>query len=90
VVVNVFLTSTTAVLNHFVEGSQIQTYDFVREPHKKKLPQVNWRVLFYCTNEKSVTQIIRCVTVRHYLSQGILSQQESDTKLLLVYISPTK
>jgi len=22
------------VLNHFAEGSQIQTYDFVREPHK--------------------------------------------------------
>jgi len=35
VVVNVFLTSTTVVLNHFAEGSHIQTYDFVREPHKK-------------------------------------------------------
>jgi len=22
------------VLNHFIEGRQIQTYDFVREPHK--------------------------------------------------------
>jgi len=29
---NVFLTSTTAVLNHFAEGSQIQAYDFAREP----------------------------------------------------------
>jgi len=32
-VVNVFLTSTTVVLNHFAEGSQIQTYNFVRETH---------------------------------------------------------
>jgi len=33
VVVNVFLTFTTVVLNHFAEGSQIQTHDFVRRPH---------------------------------------------------------
>jgi len=32
-VANVFVTSTTAVLNHFPEGSQIQTYNFVRETH---------------------------------------------------------
>jgi len=31
---------------------------------------------------KSVAQIIRDVTERHHLSNGILSQQESDTKLL--------
>jgi len=31
--VNVFLISTTAVLNHFAECSQIQIYDFLREPH---------------------------------------------------------
>jgi len=35
VVVNVFLTFTTVVLNDFVEESQIQTYGFFREPHKK-------------------------------------------------------
>ena len=23
------------ILNHFIEGSQIQTYNFVREPYKK-------------------------------------------------------
>jgi len=28
VVGNVFLTSTTVVLNHLAEGSQIHTYDF--------------------------------------------------------------
>jgi len=28
-----FLTSKTVVLNLFVEWSQIQTYDFIREPH---------------------------------------------------------
>jgi len=31
VAVNVFLTSTTVVLNHFDAGSQIQAYKFVRE-----------------------------------------------------------
>jgi len=34
VVVNVLLTSTTAVLNHFAEGSQIQTYEFVESRTK--------------------------------------------------------
>jgi len=33
VVVNVFLTCTTVVLNHCAEGNQMQTYNFVREPH---------------------------------------------------------
>jgi len=33
VIVKVFLTSATVVLNHLPEGSQIQTYDFVAEPH---------------------------------------------------------
>jgi len=33
VAVQVFLTSATAVLNHFAEESQIPTYDFVTEPH---------------------------------------------------------
>jgi len=56
VVVNIFLTSTTVVLNHFAEGSQIQTYDFVRNPHKQTLPQFNWHVLFYCTNEVCCTK----------------------------------
>jgi len=31
--VTVFLTSATVVLNHFTQGSQIQTYNFVKEPH---------------------------------------------------------
>jgi len=29
----VFLTSATVVVCHFAEESQIQTYNFVREPH---------------------------------------------------------
>jgi len=33
VVVKVFLTSTTVVLNHFAEVSQFQTYNFFRQPH---------------------------------------------------------
>jgi len=32
VVVNHFLTSATAVVNHFAEGNQIQTYNSVSEP----------------------------------------------------------
>jgi len=58
VVVNVFLTSKIVALNHFAEGSQIQTYDFAREPHWKILTQVNWHVLFHCRT-KSVTQDVR-------------------------------
>jgi len=34
VVVIVFLTSTTVVLNHFAEGSQIQTYEFLERRTK--------------------------------------------------------
>jgi len=34
VVVKVFLIATTVVLNHFAEGSQIQTYHFIKEPQK--------------------------------------------------------
>ena len=48
------------VLDHFTEGSQIQTYDFVRKPYKQFLPQVNWHVLFYCTNEVCCTKYYRC------------------------------
>jgi len=33
VVVTFVFTSTTVVHNHFTEGSQIQTFDFVRRPH---------------------------------------------------------
>jgi len=56
VVVNFFLTSTTVVLNQFAQGSQIQTYDFVGEPHQRILPQGNWHTLFYCTNEVCYTK----------------------------------
>jgi len=35
VVVNVFLTSTTVVLNQFAEGSQIQTCKFLESRTKK-------------------------------------------------------
>jgi len=55
VIVNLFLTSTTVVLNHFAEGSQIQTNDFIKE-QQNILPQVNWHVLFYCTDEVCYTK----------------------------------
>jgi len=44
------------ILNHFAERSQIYTSDFVRGPHKKNSPQVNWHILFYCTNEACCTK----------------------------------
>jgi len=34
VAVNVFLTSATVVLNHFAEGGQIQTYEFLESRTK--------------------------------------------------------
>jgi len=35
------------IFNHFTdEGSQIQTYDFVKGDALKILPQVNWHGLF--------------------------------------------
>jgi len=74
VVVNVFRTSTTVVLNHFAEGSQIQTYDFVGEPHKKFYHK---SIDTFCFIEPTnpVTQNVRGVTERHCLSKEILSQQ---------------
>ena len=42
----------------FAEGSQIQTYDFVGEPHWNFLTRFNVHVLFY-SRTKSVTQNIR-------------------------------
>jgi len=58
------------VLNHFPEGSQIQAYDFVREPHKKFTTSELTR--FALT--KSVTQNIRGVIEGHCLLKGILPQ----------------
>jgi len=63
VVVNLFRTTTTAVLNHFAEGSQIQTYDFVREPHKKS-DHKSMDTFWFIALTKSVTQNIRGVTER--------------------------
>jgi len=46
---------TFFVLLQQSEVSQIQTYDFVREP-QKILPQVNWHVLFHCTDDVCYTK----------------------------------
>jgi len=71
VVVNIFLTSTTVVFNHFAEGSQIQTYNFVREQHKKFYHKSTDTFCFIALT-KSVTQNIRGVTETYYLSKGII------------------
>jgi len=54
VVVNVFLTSTAVVLNHFTEGSQFQTNHFVREWYKNLYHKSIHT--FYCTNEVCYTK----------------------------------
>ena len=59
-IVNVFLTFTTVVLNHFAEGSQIQAYNFVREPQKIYHKSIDTFCFIALT--KSVTQNIRVVT----------------------------
>jgi len=54
-------------------GSQIQTYNFVREPHKN-VYRKSINTFCFIALTKSVTQSIRSVTERHCLSKGILSQ----------------
>ena len=69
------------VLNHFAEGSKIQTYEFLLSRTKK----------FYKTSDTfcfivvtmSVTPNFKGVPERHCLSKGILSRsKDSDTNLL--------
>jgi len=54
VVVNVFLTSATVVLNQFAEGPNPNLRIF-RELHKNIFPQDKLYVLFYCINEVCCT-----------------------------------
>jgi len=74
VVVNIFLTSTTVVLNHFVEWSRIQTYKFLDSRTRKFYNKTIDKFCFIVLT-KSVTQNCRGVTERHCPSKGILSQQ---------------
>jgi len=62
------------VLNHFAEGNQIHTYNFVREPHKKFYYKSTDTFCFIALT-KSVAQNFRSVTERHCLSKGILFQR---------------
>ena len=57
------------VLNFFAEGSQIQTYNFVGEPHQNFLTQFNLHVLFY-SRTKSVTQ-----NIRHFIERMLRATQ---------------
>jgi len=63
----------TTALNHFDEGNQMQTYDLVREPHKKFYHVHKSNGMFcFIALAKSVTQNIRGVDERHCLSKGML------------------
>jgi len=69
------------VLNHFAEGSQIQTYKFL-EPHKK-IYHKTIDTFCFTPLTKSVTPNFRGVTERHCPSKRILSRsKDSDTNLL--------
>jgi len=74
VVINVFLTSTTVVLNHFAEGSQIQTYEFL-ESGTKTFYHKTINTFYFIALTTPVTQNLRGATERHCPSKGILSQQ---------------
>jgi len=78
------------VLNHFAEGSQIQTYDFVREPHKKFYHKsVDTFCIIALT--RSATQNIGGITERHlFVEKNPFSAKNQTLSSYRVYISPTK
>jgi len=74
------------VLNHFAEGSQIQIYNFVREPHKKFYHK-SIDTFGFSALTKSVTQKIRGVTesywkTLHTYRKESFPSKEWDTNLL--------
>jgi len=73
------------VLNQLAEGSQIQTNDFLREPHKKYYHK-SIDMFCFIAPTQSVTQNIRDFTERRCLLQGILSQQRIRHLTLTEYI----
>jgi len=82
VIVDVFLISTTMFLKHFVEESEIQTYDLVARESHKKFYHKSIDTFCVIAQTNYATETIRGVAERHCLSKGILSSKESDTKLL--------
>ena len=70
------------VLNHFAEGSQIQTYEFL-ESCTKKIYHKTSDTFCFIVLTMSVTPNFRGVTERHCPSNGILSRsKDSDINLL--------
>jgi len=58
-----FSQSPSVVFNLFAEGNQIQTYDFVGEPHKKFSTQFNFNT-FCFTAERSLLHKILDVSLK--------------------------
>ena len=54
----------TVVPKLFAKRNHIQAYNFVGEPHKRILTQVNWHLLLSCKT-KSVRQILE-VLLKNY------------------------
>jgi len=89
VVVDVFLTSTAVVLNHFAEEGQIQTYDFVREPHKKNYHK-SIDTLCFIALTKSVAQIIEVLLIDTTYRKESVPSKNQTLSSYRVYISPTE
>jgi len=89
VAVNVFLTSTTVVLKHFAEGSQVQTYEFL-ESRTKKIYHKTIDTFFLIVLTMSVTPNFRCYWKTLPIERNPFLQQRFRQISYRVYISPTK
>jgi len=103
VVVNVFLISTIVVLNHFAKEIKYRP-TILLESRIKNLPQVNWHVLFCCTNEVCYTSLevlLKDITLwdttfwslrfDSYRKESFPSKNQTLSSYRVgLYISPTK
>jgi len=89
VVVNVFLTSATVLLNHFVEGAKPRP-TILLESRTKILPQVNWQVLFCCASEVCYIKYYRCYWKTLSIERNPLPAKNQTLRSYRVHISPTK
>jgi len=90
VVVNVFLTSTTVVLNHFAEGSRIQTYDFVGEPHKKNYLKSIDMFCFVALTKILLHKLLEVLLIDTTYRKESFHSKNQTLSSYIVYISPTK
>jgi len=90
VVVNVFITSTTVVLNHFAEGSQIQTYNFVSEPHKKNYHKSVDTFCFIALTKSLLHKLLEVLLIDTTYRKESFPSKNQTLSSYIGYISPTK